>query len=225
MCINKQYLTLLLPFIFSTAVLAAEHKEDTLVVGSFSSGVLDNWEVKDFKGKTKYELVDVDGVKVLKAHSHNGASGLFNEQRIDLHKTPVMHWSWHIENKLGPLNEQDTSGDDYAARVYVLVSGGAAFWQNKALNYVWSSSSPVGKVWPNAYSFGGANGHMTMISVKDSSHKTGTWYSEKRNILEDLKQHFGEEIHYIDGVAVMSDSDDSKSQVIAYYGDIYFSKD
>ncbi len=217
---------LLIPiFCAFSCIGAADTGVEKLVVGSFSSGQLDNWEAKDFKGQTKYSLVELDGAKVLKAESSNGASGFFNEQRIDLYKTPIMHWRWHIENKLGHLNEQEMSGDDYAARVYVLVSGGAAFWNNKALNYVWSSTSPVGKVWPNAYTFGGANGNMTMISVKDASHNTGTWYSEKRNILADLKEHFSEEIRYIDGVAVMSDSDDSKGEVIAYYGDIYFSKD
>ena len=77
MRIIKRYSALILPFIFSTTVLATEPKEDRLIVGSFSSGVMENWEVKDFKGKTTYELVDIDGVKVLKAHSMNGASGLF----------------------------------------------------------------------------------------------------------------------------------------------------
>ena len=205
--------------------VVAEPVVEKLVVGSFSNGLLDHWEAKDFKGKTEYSLVDLEGTKVLKAVSEKGASGLFNEQRIDLYQTPVMHWRWHIENKLGHLNEQETSGDDYAARVYVLISGGAAFWQNKALNYVWSSSSPVGTVWPNAYTFGGANGKMTMISLRDSTHHTGTWYAEQRNILTDLKEHFGEDIRYIDGVALMSDSDDSKSNVTAYYGDIYFNKE
>lgn len=225
MFLFKQVLSVLFLSAFGFVINAEEPVVEKLVVGSFSLGQLDNWEAKDFKGQTKYSLVELDGAKVLKAESSNGASGFFNEQRIDLYKTPIMHWRWHIENKLGHLNEQEMSGDDYAARVYVLVSGGAAFWNNKALNYVWSSTSPVGKVWPNAYTFGGANGNMTMISVKDASHNTGTWYSEKRNIREDLKLQFNEDIRYLDGVAVMSDSDDSKGEVTAYYGDIYFSKD
>ncbi|MDZ4154108.1 DUF3047 domain-containing protein, partial [Methylicorpusculum sp.] len=38
------------------------------------------------------------------------------------------------------------------------------------------------------------------------------------------KHEFGEDIRYIDAVAIMSDSDDSQGKVTAYYGDIYFSK-
>jgi hypothetical protein len=212
--------------IFSSVASRAEEAGEKLMIGSFSSGSLDNWEAKEFKGQTHYQLVDLAGTKVLKAESASSASGLFNEQRIDLHKTPVMNWRWHIKNRLGnDLNEQEKSGDDYAARVYVVVSGGAAFWQTRALNYVWSSTSPTGKVWPNAYAhaYAGANGKMTMIALRSSTDKTGTWYTEKRNILADLKQQFGEDIRYLDAVAIMSDTDDSLGKVTAYYGDIYFS--
>ena len=205
--------------------VGAEIAAQKLMIGSFSTGMLEHWEAKEFKGETNYKLVDFSGTQVLKAESTGSASGLFNEQRIDLTKTPIMNWRWHIENRLGNhLNEQEKSGDDYAARVYVIVNGGAAFWQTKALNYVWATTSPVGKVWPNAYAYAyaGANGKMTMIALRSSEDKTGTWYSEKRNILADLKHQFGEDIHYIDAVAIMSDSDDSQGKVTAYYGDIYF---
>ena len=211
--------------IFLSVAVRAEVVDEKLMIGSFSSGSLDNWEAKEFKGQTSYKLVDLAGTRVLKAESTGSASGLFNEQRIDLHKTPVMNWRWHIENRLGnDINEQVKSGDDYAARVYVIASGGAAFWQTKAINYVWSSTSPVGNVWPNPYAYAGANGKMMMIAVRSSTDQAGTWYSEKRNILTDLKHQFGEEIRYIDAVAIMTDTDDSHGKATAYYGDIYFSK-
>ena len=211
--------------IFLSVDVRAEVAGEKLMIGSFSSGSLDNWEAKEFKGQTSYKLVDLAGTSVLKAESTGSASGLFNEQRIDLHKTPVMNWRWHIENRLGnDITEQVKSGDDYAARVYVIASGGAAFWQTKAINYVWSSTSPVGNVWPNPYAYAGANGKMMMIALRSSTDQAGTWYSEKRNILTDLKHQFGEEIRYIDAIAIMTDTDDSHGKATAYYGDIYFSK-
>ena len=211
--------------IFLSVAVPAGVVGEKLMIGSFSSGSLDNWEAKEFKGLTSYKLVDLAGTRVLRAESVGSASGLFNEQRIDLHKTPVMNWRWHIENRLGnDINEQVKSGDDYAARVYVIASGGAAFWQTKAINYVWSSTSPVGNVWPNPYAYAGANGKMMMIALRSSTDQAGTWYSEKRNILTDLKHQFGEEIRYIDAVAIMTDTDDSHGKATAYYGDIYFSK-
>jgi len=190
------------------------------MIGHFSSGSLDHWESKEFKDQTKYQLVDLAGTRVLKAESADSASGLFKEQRIDLQKTPVINWRWRIENRLDTINEQAKSGDDYAARVYVIVSGGFAFWRTRAINYVWASTSPKGKIWPNAF----AGDHAMMIALRSSSDQTGTWYAEKRNILADLKQQFDEDIRYIDAVAIMTDTDNAQGKVTAYYGDIYFSK-
>ncbi|MDD5463209.1 MAG: DUF3047 domain-containing protein [Methylococcales bacterium] len=198
----------------------AETMGKKLMIGSFSSGSLEHWESKKLKGQTKYQLVDLDGIRGLKANSADSASGLFKEQRIDLQKTPVMNWRWRIENRLGNLDEQAKSGDDYAARVYVVVSGGLTFWRTLAINYVWASTSPTGKIWPNAF----AGDHAMMIALRSSNDPIGAWQTEKRNILADLKRQFGEDIGYIDAVAIMTDTDNAHGQVTAYYGDIYFSK-
>jgi hypothetical protein len=192
---------------------------DKLIIGYFSAGSLDKWESKAFKSRTQYELANLAGVTVLKAESADSASGLFKEQRIDLQKTPFMNWCWRIENRLGNSNEQTQSGDDYAARVYVIVSSGLVFWRTRAINYVWASTSPKGKIWPNAF----AGDHAMMIALRSSNDQTNTWYTEKRNLLADLRQQFGENIRYIDAVAVMTDTDNAQGKATAYYGDIYFS--
>jgi hypothetical protein len=212
--------TAVIYFLILSTAIRAELTAEKLMIGYFSSGSLDHWEAKEFKGQTKYQLADSAESRVLKAESAGSASGLFKEQRIDLQKTPVMNWSWRIENRLGNINEQTKSGDDYAARIYVVVSGGLTFWRTKAINYVWASTSPKGKIWPNAF----AGDHAMMIALRSSSDQTGTWYTEKRNILADLKQQFGEDIRYIDAVAIMTDTDNAQGEVTAYYGDIYFSK-
>lgn len=198
---------------------AAEAASEKLIIGDFSAGSLDKWGSKEFKDRTGYELANLSGVTVLKAESADSASGLFKEQRIDLQKTPFLNWSWRIENRLGNINEQAKSGDDYAARVYVIVSGGLAFWRSRAINYVWASTSPKGKIWPNAF----AGDHAMMIALKAAKDKTGTWYTEKHNILTDLKQQFGMDIRYIDAIAIMTDTDNAHGKATAYYGDIYFS--
>lgn len=200
---------------------AAEAAMDKLMVGSFSTGTLAAWESKKFKGETRYRLTDLAGDMVLKAESSGTASGLVKKQRIDLYKTPFINWRWRIENRLAALNEQDKSGDDYAARVYVVISGGWAFWRTRAINYVWAETSPKGKMWPNAF----AGDHAMMIALRSSGDKTHTWYTEKRNVRDDLKRQFGEDIRYIDAVALMTDTDNSQGRATSYYGDIFFSSD
>lgn len=204
--------------IFALNAYAEEQVVNSLPIGSFSTEGISTWRSKEFKGKTQYQISLLDGQRVLKAESDAAASGLVSEKRIDLYKTPVMNWRWRIENRLGKLNEQAKSGDDFAARVYVVVSGGLVFWNTKAINYVWSSTSPKDKTWPNPF----AGDHAMMLAVRSASDKTGTWYTEKRNVRDDFKKLNGEEIQYIDAVAIMTDTDNAKGKVRAYYGDIYF---
>lgn len=192
-----------------------------LPIGSFSKNSLSGWKSKEFKGKTDYQLMAVDQVSVLKAESHAAASGMFFEQRIDLEKTPVMNWRWRVEKPLTGLSEQAKSGDDFAARVYVVVSGGLIFWNTKAINYVWANATPKGKTWPNPF----AGDHAMMVAVRSASDNTGDWRTEKRNVREDFKQFTGEDIRFIDAVALMTDTDNSSGQAVAYYGDIFFTSE
>ncbi|PKH06171.1 DUF3047 domain-containing protein [Moritella sp. Urea-trap-13] len=204
--------------IFSAATPAAV--VDDISVARFSAKNLDGWEVKIFKDKTSYALVPQDGTFVLKADSRGSASGLGKEIKVNIKKYPYLTWSWKISNRLGPMNERKKSGDDYAARIYIIVSGGLFFWNTKALNYVWSSNLRKGTSWPNA--FAGSNAQM--YAVRSFDDQLDTWYEEKRNVYEDLKQMFGTEIKYIDAVALMTDTDNGSGNAVAYYGDISFTQ-
>ncbi len=195
--------------------------EPTLPLGEFSRNRLDGWARKDFKGETRYRLQIVDGAVALQADSRAAGSGLFKEQRIDLEQTPFLNWSWRIADRLTGLNEQSKAGDDYAARVYVVVKGGLAFWQTKAINYVWAGNTAKDTVWPNAF----AGDHAMMMALRGPEAALNVWYSEKRNVRADLQKLFGEDLRAIDAVALMTDTDNSGGHVLAYYGDIWFSKD
>ncbi|MEQ1530065.1 MAG: DUF3047 domain-containing protein [Methylococcales bacterium] len=213
---NSWVVLILLSYFFSHSAVA-----ENIVLGRFSAASLENWQGKSFKGKTDYQLVNLNQKYVLKADSNDSASGLFYEQQIDLQKKPVLHWRWRVENRLPVTNEQEKSGDDYAARVYVIVSGGLAFWQTRAINYVWASRSAKGKIWPNAY----AGEHAMMLALRSADDQLGTWYEEKRNVFDDMKTLLAENVRYIDAIAIMTDTDNSHGKVTAYYGDIYFSSE
>lgn len=218
--VGKNYRTFMLTGLLCFGLLN-NALADRLVLGDFSGDSLDGWQPKSFSSETDYRLLLLDQTLVLQAISENSASGLFKKQRIDLLKTPFINWRWRIENRLSLRDEHSKPGDDYAARVYAVVDGGFAFWQTKAINYVWAASSPKGSVWPNAF----AGNNAIMMALRANEDATGTWFNEKRNLLEDLRQHFDKNIRYIDAIAVMTDTDNGKGKVTAYYGDIYLSKD
>jgi len=195
-------------------------KADQLRVSDFSKSTLEGWKEKRFKGKTLYQLIQLKDKNILMAESQDSASGLVKKIRVDLKKYPYLNWSWSIEDRLGIGNEKIKSGDDYAARIYVIVDGGLLIWRTRAVNYVWADAASKGEVWPNAF----AGKNAVMMALRSSKDKTSTWYTEKRNIYEDLKELFGTEFHFIDAIALMTDTDNSHGQVKSYYGDIYFSE-
>ena len=211
-----------LPIALLTALAAQTlFAEPKLLLGEFSNNRLDGWVHKSFKGETRYQLQTLNGIVVLKADSQAAGSGLFKEQHIDLKKTPFLNWSWRIAKRLSGLNEQSKSGDDYAARIYVVVKGGLAFWQTKTINYVWASNTSKDSVWPNAF----AGDHAVMMALRGPEAPLNVWYNEKRNVKADLQKIFGEDLSTIDAVALMTDTDNSGEQVSAFYGDIWFSRD
>lgn len=187
-----------------------------------------NWQPEVFSGETIYSVIQYKGRIALKAISDNSASGLVLRKRIDLLETPYINWSWLTEKKLPLLDEQSKAGDDYVARVYVVIDGGLMFWKTTSLSYVWSSNQSKDKVWNNAF----AGSNVKMISIRGKDAKTGHWFSEKRNVYKDLIEYFGDRgseqlnlkaYRYIDIVAIMTDTDNSGSKAESYYGDIKLS--
>ncbi len=205
-----------LTLFFSTAV-ASENK---IVIAQFSQNDLSGWVPHSFKGTTGYQLIKQDQVTILKATSQNAASGLIKRQYVDIHKTPFLNWHWKIDKTLYRLSETLKQGDDFAARIYVVVDGGVFFWRTLALNYVWSSGQEKNALWDNPFT-----GNAKMIAVESGNQFKNQWRIEKRNVREDLIKAYGRDFRFINAIAIMTDTDNSGQSAIAYYGDIYFSAD
>jgi hypothetical protein len=219
---------------------------DTVIeVGRFSAndpgaGLPQGWKPLTFKNipkSTTYELVKNGEHVVVKAVSDASASGLTKEVRIDPKEFPIVRWQWKVDNLLKTSDVTRKDGDDYPARLYITfeydpdkVSVGKKLKYKAgrvlfgdipigAINYVWERKAPVGAIIDNAYT-----DFVKMVVVESGPQKLGVWTDESRNIYEDYKNAFGEEPPLINGVAIMSDTDNTKERVTAYYGDIVFLK-
>ena len=219
--------------------------DSMLEVGKFSSNepglsLPEGWKPLTFKNipkLTTYEVVkDGEGV-VVKATSDASASGLTKEVRIDPKEFPIVRWRWKVDNLLQRSDATRKDGDDYPARLYITFeydpdkvslgkklkykAGQVLFGDIPigAINYVWERQAPVGTIIDNAYT-----DFVKMVVVESGPQRLGIWVDEERNIYEDYKKAFGEEPPMINGVAIMSDTDNTKERVTAYYGDIIFYK-
>ncbi len=199
-----------------------------LNITDIAQGGMEAWKSKDIAAPTRYNVTDYKNRPAIQARSDNAASGLVLNKRIDLLETPYMNWSWLVKQSLPELQETTKQGDDFAARVYVVIDGGMKFWNTKSISYVWSSSPAGENVWDNP--FAGAN--VKMLAARGSESETKQWYDEKRNIYQDLIDYFGDKgsdkanqksYRYIDMVAIMTDTDNSGTHAESYYGDITFS--
>jgi len=189
------------------------------VVADFSHD-LGAWQEREFNGRTEYRLVELGGEQVLEARADGSASAKYRELEIDLDETPYLHWRWRIEATLGQdIDELSKSGDDYPARVYVVRRGGLAFWRTRALNYVWSSAQPKGARWPNAY----AGDNVQIVAVNSGDRQAGEWVSHSRDLRADWREAFGEDIDSLDGIALMTDADDTGGSARAWYAEIRLS--
>jgi Protein of unknown function (DUF3047) len=216
-----------------------------LEVGKFSASepgtsLPDGWKPLTFKKipkLTRYEVVKEEMQVVVKAMSDSSASGLTKAIRIDPKEFPIVRWRWKVENLLLKSDATRKDGDDYPARLYITFeydpekvsfgkklkfkAGQALFGDIPigAINYVWETKAPVGAIIDNAYT-----DFVKMAVVESGPQKVGMWVDEERNIYEDYKKAFGEEPPMINGVAIMSDTDNTKERATAYYGDIVFVK-
>jgi hypothetical protein len=198
---------------------AAMAQENTVAIGRFSAGSLAGWERKAFKGETRYSLVpDPDRrTTVLQATSDAAASGLFRRVKVDLTKTPYLTWSWKVASTYPGIDENAKAGDDFPARVYVVVERGLAGMSSISLNYVWASQHATGNLWPSPYTR-----QVQLLAVNSGAGGLNRWVRHKRDVRADLKRAFGEDIVSVDVVAIMTDSDNAGGKAMTSYGDVAF---
>ena len=179
---------------------------------------LDVRKVRGADNKTVYTVGSNENGNFLKAVADNAASGLGKEVKIDLNKTPFINITWKIEKDLQGINENSKKGHDFAARVFAVKKTGATLLSNRAINYVFSSNSSVGQSWPSPYTKKSIDN--VLATTKDNLNE---WVTVKANVKEDFKKFHNLDVNELDGLAIMSDTDNSKMVAIAYYQNIYFS--
>ena len=191
-------------------------------VFDFTETELSQLQVRKVRGadnKTIYSVGKNENGNFLKSEANNAASGLGKEIIIDLNKTPFINITWKIEQDLNGIKENSKKGHDYAARVFVIKKTGATPLSNRAINYVFSSNNDVGLNWPSPYT------KKSIDNVLASTKKNmNEWVTVKANVKEDFKKFHNLDVKELDGVAIMSDTDNSKMKSIAYFQNIYFSE-
>ena len=204
------------------AILAmANHAFSSEVkIFNFTQTELSELQVKKVRGadnKTVYSVGKNEKGNFLKAVADNAASGLGKEVKIDLNQTPFINITWKIEKDLAGIKENTKKGHDFAARVFAVKKTGATPLSNRAINYVFSSNNEVGLNWPSPYTKKSIDNVLS-----NTQNNLNKWITVKANVKEDFKKFHNLDVNELDGLAIMSDTDNSKMRAIAFYQNIFF---
>lgn len=179
------------------------------------------WRVKEWKGKADVQIVsDSAGKKTLCLKSSGTSTALYKDISLNIKDYPFINWQWKVAKipANGDVRKKDT--DDEAAQIYVIFPKFPSQINSRMLGYIWDSNAPVGSEVTSA-----KLSTVKYVVIRSGDKEIGNWFSEKRNVYEDYKRLFNEEPPQVGSIALMIDSDDTKSSAESFFGDIFFSAD
>ena len=196
---------------------------EKVVVFEFTEQEFETLEVKKVRssnGKTKYSLGSNENGNFLRAEAEGTASGLGKEVKINLNKTPFINITWKVEKDLKGIDEKSKKGHDYAARLFVVKKTGLTPLSNKAVNYVFSSNNSINEFWRSPYTKSSID-----YVLSTTKNNLNEWVTVKANVKEHFKKLHNLNIKELTGIAIMSDTDQTKIKTISFYQNIYFSSE
>jgi len=230
----------LLALLLALAGLTAQ--AETLWVGHFNdaaNGIPAPWQIEQIDARfpaTRYALRQWDGVPAVEADAKKSMALLARPLTVDLEKTPILCWQWRIDAVVASADMRQKTGDDYAARVYLtfaLAPGQLDFSTraklalarsvygdqvpDAAVNYVWDNRQPVGTWQANAYT-----DRTRMLVLRSGNRLAGAWIRERRNVLADFRQAFGNLRGELRGLAIATDTDNTGEEARAGFADFRF---
>ena len=212
---SKIIYIILILFIFNFA------NAENIKVFEFTEKELKTLKVRKVRGadnKTVYTIGKNDNGNYLKAVAAKSASGLGKEIKVNLNLTPFINITWKVEKNLSGIQENTKKGHDFAGRVFVIKKTGATPLSNRAVNYVFSSNNDIGSNWPSPYTKKSIDN--VLSTTKENFNE---WVTVKANVKEDFKKFHDLDVDELDGIAVMTDTDNSKLTATTYYQNIFFS--
>ena len=191
------------------ALLAAPAAaQECITVENFSKGKIGefppDWKPRKDSGLAAYSIQEKDGLRFLQAVAKNLGIQAAKQHEWDPKAYPVLAWSWRPVEFPAGSDERQAKTNDSAVSVYAVFPHTP--FSVKSLKYIWSAVVPVGT------RLNSSGGLTQALVIRSGTDKKGSWTEERVNILENYKKFFDEtETPKASGIAVLTDSDDTKS--------------
>ncbi len=185
-----------------------------LVVDTFEQGNLAGWIERRYHGRTLYQVVREGENQFVRAHSQSSASALGKIVRFNPLRFPHFEWRWKIEDIIEAGNALRVEAKDHPAGVYVIFARGVLPWRVQIIQYIWANALPRGTVARHP-----TEENIRIVAVEGGRELARQWVRERRNLAEDYRKLFGGEPPQVVVIAIMTDTDQTRSQATAYYDD------
>jgi hypothetical protein len=186
------------------------------------------------KKNTVYRLENYQGRTVLSANSKTSASGLAVKLRPRATQNLWLKWEWKTTIPIPEADNAERIHDDAPLRILVAFDGNKTKLSLKekmtfemanlisgqelpyaTLMYIWSGKSPINSILDNPHT-----SRIKMIVVDSGWDRLGQWHLHQRDLEADFRNAYGESPGEVIGIALLTDTDNTKSEAKAFYGDI-----
>lgn len=194
------------------------------------------WQHYKLPGKqaTQFEYARKDGRDALAVKAESSASMLRRKLRIAPTELGSVRFSWKVPELIADADMATRDGDDSPVRVILAFEGDRSRLSAKnamlselalavtgeempyaTLMYVWCNQREPGSVITGA-----RTDRIRKIVMESGQGKLGQWLDYERNIQADFQRAFGEAPGPLVGIAIMTDSDNTRSTTRAWYGPV-----
>ncbi len=193
-----------------------------------------DWRFHISKRPTEYTLVSFGQEQVLEALADSSISGLKYRLDADPQSRPIVEWRWRVDATIDGADVGDRSVDDSPVRLVLAFDGdidklpieeqmffervkllGGQDMPYATLMYVWDNRRAAESLVINAHTT-----RIRKIVVESGAGGVRQWRDYRRDIVADFERAYGVAPGRLIGVAVVTDSDNTRQQVRAWYGDI-----
>lgn len=191
---------------------------DTPPIKLPSVGLPTGWNLKEFAGRAQVEVVSDDSRISFRLVSHGTSFALYRGVVLDVKQFPILMWWWKVLALPAGGDMRQRATDDQAAQVYLVFPRWPAPRINSdVVGYIWDSRAPVGATLTSSQS-----DNVRVIVLQSGADRLGQWVREERNVYRDYVELFGREPPRIGQVALMVDSNETRSHAEALITDLTF---
>jgi len=194
------------------------------------------WQAMRLPGKllTAYRVAPQGPRDALLAEAASSASMLRQALHIHPDQLGALQFDWRVDQLIPGADMRQRDAEDSPVRLIMVFEGDRQRFSAKnnmlseltlsltgeplpyaTLMYVWCNDCPAESVIVNP-----RTDRIRKLAVESGAERVGQWLNYRRDIRADFIKAFGEEPGALLGLAIMTDTDNTRSTTRAWYGTI-----